>query len=131
MERGGRNREVLEHLGAGHALKRVRWEEQLDGIRLSERGIRPEPPAGAMEQHVRQVHAESSAGAAADLEDSVARPRRQARPDPAHTLALDPRTSTLGWLWKRSRSYLPTIASFHAWISARFRNLQGATLTTL
>jgi len=34
------------------------------------------------------------------------------------------RTSRLGWLWKRSRSYLPTIASFHAWISARFRNVR-------
>src|SRR4029077_12931769 len=36
MERGGRIREVLEHLGAVHALKRVRWEGQLDRIRLSQ-----------------------------------------------------------------------------------------------
>ena len=90
---------MLEYLGAVHALKRGRREWQLDRVRLSERGVRPQPPAGAMEQHVGEVHAESSAGraagqeaagAAAELEDSVARPRRPARPDPAHTLALDP-----------------------------------------
>jgi hypothetical protein len=86
---------MLEYLGAVHALKRGRQEWQLDRVRLSERGVRPQPPAGAMEQHVGEVRAESSAGqeaagAAADLEDSVARPRRSARPDPAHTLALDP-----------------------------------------
>src|SRR5260370_36609009 len=81
---------MLEYLGAVHALKRGRREWQRDRVRMSERGVRPQPPAGAKEQHVGEVHAESSAGAAADLEDSVARPRRPARPDPAHTLALDP-----------------------------------------
>src|SRR5260370_15937360 len=90
---------MLEYLGAVHALKRGRREWQLDRVRLSERGVRPKPSVGAMEQHVGEVHAGSSAGrhaaqevggAAADLEDSVARPRRPARPDPAHTLALDP-----------------------------------------
>jgi len=90
---------MLACLGAVHALKRGRREWQLDRVRLSDRGVRPQPPAGAMEQHVGEVHSESSAGraagqkaagAAADLKDSVARPRRPARPDPAHTLALDP-----------------------------------------
>jgi hypothetical protein len=66
---------------------------------LGERGVGLQALAGALEQHVSEVHAESPAGghvrqevtdAAADLTDAIARPRRQARPDAPRTLGLDP-----------------------------------------
>jgi hypothetical protein len=86
-------------VGVVHAIGRVGRERQLNRVSWGERGVGPEAPAGASAQHVREAHAESPAGgharqegadAAADLTDAIARPRRQARPDAPHTLALDP-----------------------------------------
>ena len=71
------------------------------------------------------------AGGAADLEDPIVRPRRQERQDASHTLALDPADEQARVIVETIESYLPTIASFHAWTSTRVRNVRGAMATTV